>query len=140
MTGGGESSGGQFPIGSVIMSTLEDSPGVGTNPSTSVGYGTWAAWVVGRSPIGVDTGNADINIGGKTAGALTVALGIGEFPSHDHLVPLVKTAGTGAVDRILVVASDGDTGSRLAVTAKGSGNAHNNLHPVKALYFWERTA
>lgn len=67
-----------WPIGAVFVSV------VNTNPSTLLGYGTWATFAVGRTLIGFDTSDTDFNAAEKTGGAKTVTLTSNEMPSHTH--------------------------------------------------------
>lgn len=56
-----------FPIGAVFISV------VSTNPSTLLGYGTWAAFGAGRVLVGLNAGDTDFDTAEKTGGAKTVA-------------------------------------------------------------------
>ena len=53
------------PVGTIIMSTSS------ANPSTYMGFGTWAAWGSGRVPVGVNTGDTDFATVEKTGGSKT---------------------------------------------------------------------
>lgn len=91
------------PVGTIIMSTSS------ANPSTYMGFGTWAAWGSGRVPVGVNTGDTDFATVEKTGGSKThthtqgatgaasgntgaasgntgsTALTVNQIPSHTHV-------------------------------------------------------
>jgi len=70
-TGGGGGGGGTaeaaYPVGSIYLSTN------GTNPATTLGFGTWSAFGAGRVPVGFDSGQTEFDTDEETGGAKTVA-------------------------------------------------------------------
>lgn len=68
-----------FPVGYIYISV---SP---TNPGTVLGYGTWVAFAVGRTLVGIDTGDTDFDTVEETRGSKTHTLVTGEMPIHAHL-------------------------------------------------------
>lgn len=56
-----------WPVGSIFIST------VSTNPATSLGYGTWAAFGAGRVLVGLDGADVDFDTAEEVGGAKTVA-------------------------------------------------------------------
>lgn len=56
-----------YPIGSIYTSINS------TNPGTSLGFGTWAAFGAGRVPVGFAAGDPDFGVDEGTGGAKTVA-------------------------------------------------------------------
>lgn len=69
---------GNLPVGAIYLTT------VATNPNTVLGYGTWAAFGVGKVLVGVDVSQAEFDSVEKTGGEKTHALTNGEMPSHTH--------------------------------------------------------
>ena len=67
-----------YPVGSIYISTNS------TNPGTSLGFGTWAAFGAGRVPVGFDSGDTDFDTDEETGGAKTHTLSTSEMPSHSH--------------------------------------------------------
>jgi len=68
------------PVGSIYFSTLS------TNPATLLGFGTWTAWAAGKTPVGVDSGDANLDAAEDTYGAKTVTLVEANLPTHLHTV------------------------------------------------------
>jgi hypothetical protein len=77
-------SGEAFPVGAVFISV------VSTNPSTLLGYGTWASFGAGRVLVGFDSGDSDFDAAEKTGGAKTKAISahsgtaVADHASHTH--------------------------------------------------------
>lgn len=67
-----------WPIGSVFIAV------VATNPSTLLGFGTWAAFAAGRVLVGLDSGQTEFDTVEETGGAKTHTLSTAEIPSHNH--------------------------------------------------------
>jgi microcystin-dependent protein len=151
-----------FPIGSVVITTTEN------NPSSIYG-GTWEQIAQGRTLVGVGTGTdakseiktfAENETGGEYSHILTSS----EIPSHTHTmthghsasgtnssnVYTYKGSGKPSLNENTTTdygASYGKTSVSVSVNnysgntgATGSGNAHNNMQPYLAVYFWKRTA
>lgn len=64
--GGG--SGSELPVGAIFVSIDP------TNPATTLGYGTWAAFGTGRVLVGVDTGDTDFDTVEETGGSKTLTI------------------------------------------------------------------
>lgn len=64
----------QLPIGSLYMNGS-----AATNPSTLLGYGTWASFGAGRVPVGIDPANPLMDAPGELLGSAD-AVNV----SHDH--------------------------------------------------------
>lgn len=80
----------------------------------------------GRVPVGLDTAQTEFNSLGKTGGAKTHTLTVGQMPSHSHGVGGQLVAGTGTVRRTLTsFPADSDA----TTESVGGGQAHNNLQP-----------
>lgn len=58
---------GAWPVGSIFISAIA------TNPATSLGFGTWAAFGAGRVLIGQDANDAAFDTAEETGGSKTVA-------------------------------------------------------------------
>lgn len=130
-----------YPVGSIYMNASNSN-----NPSTLLGFGTWAAFGAGRVPVGIDSSDTDFDTAEETGGAKTHTLTRYEIPPHNHTVPHqgkneirydsqnrshVNTTGT-------TTTSNGNVGA----SGNGTGNAspHNNLQPYIVVYMWKRTA
>ena len=74
-----------WPVGSVYTSILS------TNPNTTFGFGTWAAFAAGRALVGLDAGQTEFDLVEETGGAKTHALTTAELAAHTHSL----TGGTG---------------------------------------------
>ena len=123
-----------FPVGWLLIST------VNTNPGTFLGYGTWAAFGAGRVLVGLDSGDADFNSAEKTGGEKTVTLTTAQMPAHTHAENSPTSAGGGSQKMGQDTNSNGSTASGLNTASAGGGNAHPNVQPYIVVYFWKRTA
>ena len=144
------------PVGSIYTSTAA------TNPGTSFGFGTWAAFGAGRVMIG-DGGGFSAGATGGSADAIVV--------THDHsfsattstasltgtleaskpatatgIVSVQATGVGGGADgsqasatRYAIDASHSHTLSGTTGTA-GSSGTNANLQPYVVVYMWNRTA
>lgn len=81
-----------YPIGAIFLSTNA------SNPSLTLGIGTWQAWGSGRVPVGVDPTQVEFDAAGKTGGAKEVTLQTTHMPSHDHTMNHNHDPFTTAVD------------------------------------------
>ncbi|MBI5964945.1 MAG: hypothetical protein HY863_15810 [Chloroflexi bacterium] len=120
-----------FPVGSILISV---SP---TNPGTSLGFGTWAAFGTGRTLVGIDTGQTEFDVVEETGGAKTHTLSTAEMPAHTHNVSLPNSSSSVAAGGTSVPSM---ATSSYATSSAGSGGAHNNLQPYIVVYMWKRTA
>jgi microcystin-dependent protein len=88
-----------------------------------------------RVPVGYKSTETEFNALGKTGGAKTHTLSVGELPSHAHAVPFTldghDAAGTGSDPNVRPV---NPTGSA-TTSSVGSGDAHNNLQPYITLNY-----
>jgi hypothetical protein len=131
-----------YPVGSIYMNASNSN-----NPSTLLGFGTWAAFGAGRVPVGIDSSDTDFDTAEETGGAKTHTLTTDEMPSHTHNVQVTQrvtgddAAGGSRVltaDRNISTATVDITG--MTAKATGGGQAHNNLQPYIVVYMWKRTA
>lgn len=75
-----------YPVGSIYIGTSE------TNPATTFGFGTWAAFGAGKVLVGQDTGDASFDTLEETGGSKNATL-----VSHNHTYSnTTSTAGSHA--------------------------------------------
>lgn len=129
-----------------IMSTLNPIGtirefNVSTNPSTLLGFGTWAAFGTGRVTVAIDAGQTEFDTNGETGGAKTHTLTVSEMPSHQH------TSNAAALSQVGSAAHDSSGGGLnqranglTSIPLQGGNGAHNNLQPYIVVYRWVRTA
>lgn len=145
-----------WPVGSVFVSV------VATDPSTLLGFGTWAALATGRVLVGYDAGDADFDTLKETGGAKTVASSNQAFTgtqsttivnhTHDTTVYVGTTDGTyGTFDSSSTTPGSAKTittgnpksGGAASYTPAGTnaaGAATSVVQPYLVVRFWERTA
>lgn len=143
----------RYPVGTIIQTTS------GTNPNSYLGFGTWALWGTGRTPVGVDTSQTEFNTVQKTGGAKAHTLTEGQLPNVTGVIGIHSgDAGTNLWNgsgmfqpsmneqnghyKNLTSLPNG-TGASSIITIRssfGSNQAHNNLGPYITCYFWRRTA
>jgi hypothetical protein len=100
----------KHPVGTIIMSTSD------ANPSTYMGFGTWAAWGSGRVPVGVNTGDTDFATVEKTGGAKT----------HTHTQGATGAAsGNTSAATGNTGAASGNTGSTTLTTSQIPSHSHS---------------
>lgn len=120
-----------YPVGSVYINA-----GVGTNPNTLFGFGTWVAFGTGRVLVGVDGSQAEFATLGQTGGEKTHVLTVGEMPAHTH--PTIAGDSGGATGSPGYIGTG--AGALWPSGSTGGGGAHNNLQPYITVYMWKRTA
>jgi trimeric autotransporter adhesin len=138
-----------FPVGAIYSSTSA------TNPGTSLGFGTWAAFAAGRTIIGNGGGYTAGNTGGSADATLVSHTHTATFtgdalPTHVHAqTGQTFTAGTlqiagGSAAAIssqnTAAASGGTPSGTVAVASAGSSGTNANLPPYIVVYMWQRTA
>lgn len=128
-----------YPVGAIYHSGK-----VSTNPSSTLGFGTWVAEAEGRVMVGVGTGNDTIN----SPRAFTVSETGGEY---DHQLTASEMA-TVTYDADLHI--DGDSSpisggaemgtstviDKLDIATNAGDQPHTNVQPYVAYYIWRRTA
>lgn len=102
------------PVGSIYMNATNSA-----NPSTYLGFGTWASFGAGRVPVGFDAGNALFNTAEETGGSYDATL-----VSHNHTG---TTGGQSATHSHGASTSISDPGHRHA-TGVAAQNGFNNLY------------
>lgn len=131
------------PIGSIEVNVS------GTNPETYLG-GTWEAFGVGRTLIGVGTGT-DTN-GTKhtfssaelTGGEYTHKLTVAEMPSHKHQIKTNNddwnNSANGGKYGTTHDGANSWYNTNWYTENSGGNGAHNNLEPYITVFFWKRIA
>jgi hypothetical protein len=152
-THGGEGGGFQFPVGALYFETT------GVNPGTTFGYGTWAAFGVGRFLLGTDTqagvtGGAASHTHAAHTGVINHTHPVVD-PGHTHVQQRFPTA-TGGSTGFTVDTSMSGTPAAANVTASGTtgvttsnpaGGVASLTHdtvsnepPSITAFIWQRTA
>ena len=136
-----------YPVGSIYESVID----VDTNPSVTLGFGTWAQ-IEGRMLIGVDIADLSLDTAGTEGGnrvlsAAGHALTLAQMAPHDHTVNADggSTSSSGPNARF----ETNNTGTITTNTA-GLGEEHTHdisgetdttsLPPFLTVYMWRRTA
>jgi hypothetical protein len=123
-----------YPVGSIYISVSS------TNPSSLFG-GTWVAFAVGRTLIGVDANQTEFDTVEETGGAKTQTLTEAQMPPHTHNIPDVRSATTGGVNTRIARTADASStaGNDVATGSAGSGDPVSILNPYITVYFFKRT-
>ena len=135
-------------VGQIIQSTT-----LTTAEAVAEIYGgTWVAWGVGRSIVGVDTSQTEFDTVEETGGAKThtltnaqlpVLTGDGQFKPYDSFSTSgIVTGKSWAQTKNFSAAGGAQSNTTLYgfQINIGGGQAHNNLHPYITAYQWKRTA
>jgi len=141
-----------YPVGSIYMSA------VSTNPGTTFGFGTWAAFGAGRVPVGYDAANANFNASEKTGGSAdaivvshthTASSSVTD-PGHTHTHNLQIASNNTSTPGGAATAISASTGTinsattgitvSTTVNSTGSSGTNANLQPYITVYMWKRTA
>jgi len=120
-----------YPVGSIYIST------VSTNPGTLLGIGTWVAFGVGKTLVGLNGAETEFDVVEETGGEKTHTLLTTEIPAHTHAIGAADGAASTAY---AIPASLGTAYSDIVSKSTGGGGAHNNLQPYIVVYMWKRTA
>jgi hypothetical protein len=134
-----------YPVGSIYTNAT-----VSTNPSTLLGFGTWAAFGSGRVMIG-DGGGFSAGSTGGSADAIVVShthTATVTDPGHVHtILPLASVGGGGQAANTTTTGLTPNTSTSSAVTGisvsnstAGSSGTNANLQPYVVVYMWQRTA
>jgi hypothetical protein len=142
-----------YPVGSIYMNASNSN-----NPSTLLGFGTWAAFGAGRVLIGEGSDSDDQPTpetvsftAGDEGGEYNHTLTTDEMPSHRH-GGIYPAGSSGSFTQGFDVdnATSGNTLTQQKFTTyaggdktngtEGTTQAHNNLQPYIVVYMWKRTA
>lgn len=124
-----------YPVGSIYMSATAAT----TSEVATMFGGTWEAWGVGRTLVGVDPEDEDFADAELTGGEKTHTLTVDEIPSHYHGgIKTVSSETSG--DQQQGVNTGRYYGNDLNTSSTGGGQAHNNLQPYITCYMFKRIA
>lgn len=148
-----------FPVGSIYTNATN-----ATNPASLLGFGSWAAFGVGRMPVGFNAADPLFDTAEETGGSKDATLVshshsastsvILSDPGHNHGVKRDQTAGTANVlnvsqgvsnfNPIPDVTLTSTTGisvasSTTSIGSSGSSATNANLPPYITVYMWKRT-
>ena len=141
-----------YPVGSIYISTSA------TNPGTTFGFGTWAAFGAGKVLVGQDAGDASFDTLEETGGskdAIVVShthTATVTDPSHTHGALITGPGGiadytysnsimgstSSGVSRPYITSAS--TGITVANSTTGSSGTNANLQPYVVVKMWKRTA
>ena len=141
-----------YPVGSIYISTSA------TNPGTTFGFGTWAAFGDGKVLVGQDAGDASFDTLEETGGskdAIVVShthTATVTDPSHTHGALITAPGGiadytysnsimgstSSGVSRPYITSAS--TGITVANSTTGSSGTNANLQPYVVVKMWKRTA
>lgn len=111
-----------------------------TNPSISLGYGTWERYAEGVALVGLAGADANkpdwTKFTGSRFGNYTHTLTIEEMPSHDHGIPASYDIKGEGVTNL----NNGVSSIAPRTQKTGDGQAHNNVQPSIVIAVWRRTA
>ena len=135
-----------YPVGSVYINYSDS-----TNPGTLLGFGTWVATAVGRSIVGLDSGQIEFDTVGETGGEKTVSIAhTHSTPAHQHTGTTSSHSGAGGT---LAAGSSysaspyghthtydtGWTGAGIS-GAMSANSTKSILQPYQVFYIWRRSA
>lgn len=139
-----------YPVGAIYISV------VNTNPGTLFG-GTWVAFAVGRTLVGVDTAQAEFDTVEEVGGAKTHTLTLAEIPNATGTINLhgnengthvFSTGGVFGTSTYIggkyqaghAPTAGSESRGPILFDLGGGGGAHNNLQPYITVYMFKRTA
>ena len=133
-----------YPVGSIYTSTIA------TDPGTTFGFGTWAAFGAGRVLVGQDTGDAAFDVLEETGGSKDATL-----PSHTHSItdpghlhsvlgtsssPIGGYGGPGSNMGNYQTSNTSSANTGITIATAGSSATNANLQPYVVVKMWKRTA
>ncbi len=145
-----------YPVGSIYYNETDS-----TNPATLLGFGTWAATLLGLAPVG-KAASGTFSTAGATVGVETYNMTAAMLVGHWHSIFLNTDHGDGTVSSKEALAAPLQAGGRYRYrggTGQGlNGNSFegndevsgstrtaptaplSTIQPSKVVYAWRRTA
>ena len=133
-----------YPVGSIYISTTA------TNPATTFGFGTWAAFGAGKVLVGQDTGDTSFDTleetgGSKNAVVVSHTHSVTD-PGHSHNfsggggggTTLSPTIYGDVIQSSTVSTASASTG--ITIDSAGVSGTNANLQPYVVVKMWKRTA
>lgn len=114
-----------------------------SNPNTTWVGTSWTRVLIGRTPVGQDSGQTEFNTVGKQGGAKTHTLTLAQITPHNHTFVIRMDADESGEGPYYGTPGNGHFGSQKTsnpTSNTGGGEPHNNLQPYEVVYFWKRTA
>jgi microcystin-dependent protein len=112
-----------YPIGSLYSSTIS------TNPSVTLGVGTWVTFGAGKVQVGFNAAETEFNTAEATGGEKVHTLLSTEMPSHFHPTPTFTGTTNAVVDHMHTVPGqliNGDAPLTAGAAGAGGGNLSVN--------------
>jgi len=132
-----EDVGAAYLVGDIYTTTVSE------DPSTRLGYGTWAAFGQGRVLVGAGQGQDSITalktfVAGAIGGIYNKYLTVFNLPPHTHSIPSRdnSSGGSGYVED----ASSSGTVRSTNTGSTGNGQPFSLEQPYIVVYMWKRTA
>ena len=125
-----------YPVGSIYMSATAAT----TSEVAAMFGGTWEAWGLGRTLVGVDPEDEDFAEAELTGGEKTHTLTVGEMPSHRHLIGQTYSGYRLYQDGSAPNGIYTGYATSEPTNYAGGGQAHNNLQPYITCYMFKRVA
>jgi len=125
----------RYPVGSIYMSATAAT----TSEVAAMFGGTWEAFGIGRTLVGVDPEDEDFAEAELTGGEKTHTLTVEEMPSHSH-GGIKRVSGETTGDQQEGINMGRYYGNNSWVSNTGGGEAHNNLQPYITCYMFKRIA
>lgn len=125
-----------YPVGSIYMSATAAT----TSEVAAMFGGTWEAWGVGRTLVGVDPEDEDFAEAELTGGEKTHTLTVDEMPSHRHNIGQTYSGYRLYQDGSAPNGIYTGYATSEPTNYVGGGEAHNNLQPYITCYMFKRIA
>ena len=130
--------GNELPVGSIYIAVTT------TNPSSTLGYGTWVEFSAGHVLVGQKTSDSSFDRIFETGGSKTQRLIVNHMPSHNHELTVSDNGWpNGSGDRtnnnywMDEARSKDETGDHLT-TSTGGNSPFSLLQPYVVVKMWRR--
>ena len=123
-----------YPVGSIYINATNS-----TNPSSLLGFGTWARFGEGKMLISQLSSDSDFDTAGETGGAKTHTIAQANLPSvtlqtNESVKIEQAPANRGSSS------GGGATYAKANIPLGGSDTPINQMNPYIVVYMWKRTA